>query len=261
MSAEKIVKQIELIRQKMGRGSRYDGYSLLYGGVKEEFHSDVNYLLSLYGEFLGTVKARHKEYLNELNKIDDTITDYFQTLLKTSDDETCFKLVNLGSGKISELLSFVNSLEQSPPEEKVSKASYDKLLIEKEDLKRTVEIMVQYKGLPELNNLLETAKDNAIPLDEYWVLALCASNLIEAVVNKKLEKLGEKAEGNFEDRYKKLCKVIKEREGREISQLLPSAVYKVRNKLDHASDSNRVTPKEAKGISKMVIEFINEVFQ
>jgi hypothetical protein len=143
----------------------------------------------------------------------------------------------------------------------ISKASYDKLLVEKENLKRTVEIMVQYKGLPELNNLLETAKNNALPLDEYWVLALCASNLIEAVVNKKLEKLGEKAEGNFEDRCKKLCKIIKEKEGRDISQLLPSAVYKVRNKLDHSSDSNRVTPKEAKDISKMVIEFINEIFQ
>jgi hypothetical protein len=44
-------------------------------------------------------------------------------------------------------------------------------------------------------------------------------------------------------------------------QILPSAIYKVRNKLDHSSDSNRVTPKEAKDISKMVIELMNEVFQ
>jgi hypothetical protein len=42
--------------------------------------------------------------------------------------------------------------------------------------------------------------------------------------------------------------------------LLPSAVYKVRNKLDHASDANRVTPKEATDISKMVIDFMNEIF-
>ena len=133
--------------------------------------------------------------------------------------------------------------------------------MEKDELKKTVEIMVQYKGLPELNTLLETAKDNSLPLDEYWVLALCSSNLIEAVVNRKLDKLGEKADGNFEERYKKLCKAIKEKEGRDISQILPSAIYKVRNKLDHSSDSNRVTPKEAKDISKMVIEFMNEVLQ
>lgn len=260
MSAEEIIKQIRLIRQKMARGVHYDGYSS-FGSVTADFHSDVNYLLSLYGEFLGTAKAKHNEYLNELNKMDNIITEYFQALLSVSEDEHCFKLVNLGSGKISELLSFVNSLEKSPTEEKVSKVSYDKLVIEKEELRRTVEIMVQYKGLPELNNLLETAKNNALPLDEYWVLALCSSNLVEAVVNKKLEKLGEKADGNFEERYKKLCRVIKEKEGRDISQILPSAIYKVRNKLDHSSDSNRVTPKEAKDISKMVIEFMNEVFQ
>lgn len=188
MSAEEIIKQIRLIRQKMARGVHYDGYSS-FGSVTADFHSDVNYLLSLYGEFLGTAKAKHNEYLNELNKMDNIITEYFQALLSVSEDEHCFKLVNLGSGKISELLSFVNSLEKSPTEEKVSKVSYDKLVIEKEELRRTVEIMVQYKGLPELNNLLETAKNNALPLDEYWVLALCSSNLVEAVVNKKLVNL------------------------------------------------------------------------
>ena len=85
--------------------------------------------------------------------------------------------------------------------------------------------------------------------------------LTEAVVNKKLEQLKEKAEVNFEERYKRLFKIIKEKEGRVISQLLPSAVYKVRNKLDYSSDSNTVTPKEAREIGRMVIDFMNEVFQ
>jgi hypothetical protein len=107
---------------------------------------------------------------------------------------------------------------------------------------------------------MEIAKNNSLLLDEFWVLALCSSNLIEAVVNKKLEQLGEKADGNFEERYKRLCKVIKEKEVKDIFQLLPSAVYKVRNKLDHSSDSNTVTPKESREISRMVIDFMNEVF-
>ena len=55
--------------------------------------------------------------------------------------------------------------------------------------------------------------------------------------------------------------MIKGKEGRDISQLLPSAVYKVRTKLDHSSDSNTVTPKEAREISRMVVNFMNEVFQ
>lgn len=108
--------------------------------------------------------------------------------------------------------------------------------------------------------MLETAKNVSLPLDEYWALALCSSNLIEALVNKKLEKLGKKTDGNFEEKYQKLCRVIKEKEGRDISQILPSAIYNVRNELDHSSDSKRVIPKEAKDISKMVIDFMNEVF-
>jgi len=131
---------------------------------------------------------------------------------------------------------------------------------EKKRILKKLGIMVQYKCLPELNTLMEIAKNNSLLLDEFWVLALCSSNLIEAVVNKKLEQLGEKADGNFEERYKRLCKVIKEKEVKDIFQLLPSAVYKVRNKLDHSSDSNTVTPKESREISRMVIDFMNEVF-
>jgi len=55
--------------------------------------------------------------------------------------------------------------------------------------------------------------------------------------------------------------VIKEKEGKDISQLLPLALYDgIRNKLDHASESNRVTPKEAQDISEWVIKFMKEIF-
>lgn len=122
--------------------------------------------------------------------------------------------------------------------------------------------MVRFKGLPELNELLETSRNVGLPTDEHWVLALCSANLIEAIVNKKLEELDESTEGNFEKRYKRLAQAIKKKEHRDISQLLPLAIYKgIRNKLDHASHSNRVTPKEAKDISKIVKDLINEVFK
>ena len=178
----------------------------------------------------GNAKAKHPEYLNQLSSLDLEVKDYFGAIaIAAARGVTllfCGMLVNSAMGKISEIASSRTSLDSSPMQEKVSKTAYDKLMLEKEELKKTVEIMVQYKGLPELNTLMETAKNYSIAIDEYWVLALCSSNLIEAVVNKKLEKLGEKADGNFEDRYKRLCKVIKEKEGRDISQILPSAIYR-----------------------------------
>jgi len=260
MSAEDITKKMKEIQGRIGSTNAFAYRNI--GRVSSLFLSDTNQLHQMYGKFVGKAKAEHPDYFNEIASLDNQIIEYFQLLLKAVErtPEVCFSLINLASGKISELISFVSTLEAMPPEEKVSRLDYDKLLRERNELKNTVEIMVQYKGLPELNTLMETAKNNSLPLDEYWVLALCSSNLIEAVVNKKLEQLGEKAEGNFEDRYKKLCKVIKEKEGRDISQLLPSAVYKVRNKLDHSSESNTVTPKEAREISKVVTDFMNEVF-
>jgi hypothetical protein len=144
---------------------------------------------------------------NQITSLDNQIIEYFQFISKFIEKpEIGFTLINLASGKISELISFISTIDTMPPVEKVSKSSYDKILSERDELKKTVEIMVQYKGLPELNTLMETAKNNSLPLDEYWVLALCSSNLIEAVVNKKLDQLKQKAEGNFEERYKKLCK-------------------------------------------------------
>ena len=68
----------------------------------------------------------------------------------------------------------------------------------------------------------------------------------------------------YYDRHGDISRAIPSFSSQKLSskmQILPSAIYKVRNKLDHSSDSNRVTPKEAKDISKMVIELMNEVFQ
>jgi hypothetical protein len=261
MSAAEIKELINTIRKNIAKPYGYRRSSIEEGyAITEDFLHDINLLQQTYGAFIGKSKANHREVYNELTVFDNYIVNCFESLVKSSNAEFCFKVVGLATGKISELISFTDALDIMPPEEKISKSKYENLLKERDELKKTIDIMVQYKGLPELNTLMETAKNNSLPLDEYWVLALCSSNLIEAVVNKKLELLGEKAEGNFEDRYKKLCKVIKEKEGKDIFQLLPSAVYKVRNKLDHSSESNTVTPKEAKEISRMVIDFMNTVF-
>lgn len=257
MSAENLRKQMQKIQDEMDDDYHYIEYTTL----TPLFLKDTNQLHQIYGEFVGKAKAIHPEERNQITSLDNEITQYFNLINKFIDEpKRGLTLISSASGKISELISYINALESKPPQENVSKSSYDKLLNQRNELKKTIEIMVQYKGLPELNTLMETAKNHSLPLDEYWVLALCSSNLIEAVVNKKLEQLKEKTDGNFEERYKKLCKVIKEKEGRDISQLLPSAIYKVRNKLDH-SDFNIITPKEAKDINKMVIDFMNEVFQ
>jgi hypothetical protein len=218
MSAGNIRVQINRIRANM---LKYDYYSELNVGtvtyeVTEKFLSDLNLLQQIYGEFVGKAKARHQEYLEELSLVDDGISECFAGLLKSSSSEVCFKLVNLAVGKISELISFVETLDTTPPEEKVSKEAFDKLAKEKEELRKTAEFLVRYKGLPELNTLIDSAKRIGLPVDEHWVLALCSSNLIEAVVNRKLEKLAEKAEGSFRARYQKLCKIIMEKERRDI---------------------------------------------
>ena len=262
-SKDQILQQATKIRDGMKTTLLYSSFSTYHSRweVSSRFLSDVNLLNQLYGLLIGRIKARHLE-LDELRSMDDYITQCFVKLLESADADFSFKLVNIAIGKIFELFSYINVIESIPPEQKVSKASYDKLEREKEELEKTNKFLVKYKGLPELHTLMEESNKSGISIDENWVLALCASNLIEAVVNKKLEALNEKIEGSFKQKYKKLCSVIKEKEGKKISQLHPLALYDgIRNKLDHASDSNRVTSKEAKDISKIVIEFMEEVFE
>jgi len=232
------------------------------GVLPTTFMGQITLLQRLYGEYLGRAKAENPELSSELTAMDKVITEYFQDFARAFNPEDCLKKISIAIGKISELVSFVETSKSNPPKLNVSKEAYDALLREKKEMEKTAEFLFKHGNFPEVSALLETAKDIGLPVDEPWVLALCSSNLIEAVVNRKLEKLGEKAEGSFRARYQKLCKIIKEKEGRDIQQLLPIALYEgIRNKLDHASDSNRVTPKEAKDISKMVTEFMNEIFQ
>jgi len=116
-------------------------------------------------------------------------------------------------------------------------------------------------ALPELGELLDKAKATGLLVGENWVLALCSVNLIESLVNKKLEQLKESTDGSFDIRYKRLISAIKAKEKRDIQQLLPLALYNViRNKLDHASHTSKVTSKEAKEISNIVISILKDLF-
>ena len=260
MSTEEVRGQINKVQNEM---TSLSSTTVRYGEgvvITEHFLQQVSLLLSKYGTLVGNAKATYPEYLEEIDQIDEIIRGYLEYLMKSRQSDHCFKLVNLAVGKISEFVSFVERLKAIPPKEKVSRVAYEKAVRENETLRKTIEIMVKYKGLPELNDLLETARNSGLSTDENWVLALCSVNLIESVVNKKLDDLGESTKGNFESRYERLRKVIKEKEQRDIQQLLPIALYKViRNKLDHASHVNRVTPEEAKDICKIVVSLMAEL--
>jgi hypothetical protein len=258
-----LTEALEKQLKKMHDGiDDYPGYGASCASLTPFFYRDLNELQQIYGNFIGKAKATYPNENNYLTTLDTEIIDYLTTIANVYNvPKKAFSLLNLASGRISELIAYVNTLASRPPIETIPKSVYAKALNEKEELRKTIDIMVQYKGLPELNTLMESAKNHSLPLDEYWVLALCATNLIEAVVNKKLKQLGEKDDGNFEERYKRLCEVIKQKEGRDIHQILPSAIYKVRNKLDHCSDSTTVTPNEAKEISQLVMGFMNQVLK
>ena len=256
MPASAVREQIKKLQKQMDESRRGHGYSVSRCVILE-----VNNLLDAYGTFLGEAKARHRDYLEELEDLDNHVEAYFVSFAKHTDAGFCHSVIALAVQKISELLSFVEKLD-SIPEEKVSRKLYEKLLEENKANEKVIEILSKVRGIPELNELLEKSKRVGIEIDESWALALCSVNLIEAGVNRKLEELKETTEGSFAKRYERLKSAIKTKEHRDIQQLLPMALYKgIRNKLDHASHANRVTSKEANEIKKIVIDILDDLFQ
>jgi len=253
MSASEVKKRIEKLQSEMDSCGHFTY-------VADDVIMGVNYLLDAYGKFLGEAKAKHRDYLEELEVLDRQAEVYFASLIKGTSSRFCHSVIALGVRKISEVLSFVERLN-AVSEEKVSKRLYKKLRKENEANKKVIEILSRVRGIPELNELLEKARGVGIEIDEGWALALCSVNLIEAGVNQKLKELEESTKGSFATRYKRLISVIKTKEHRDIQQLLPTALYDVRNKLDHASHANRVTSREANEIKKIVINILDDLFQ
>ena len=163
MSVGNVRVQINNIRKNMTASFMY--YDL-NSRINERFLRDILLLQQAYGEFLGNAKAKHQEYWKQISELDNNITDCFAELTAPSHYTRCFSITNLAVGKISEMLSFVETLESTPAEDKVSKAAYDKLLREKEAAEKTAKFLVQYKGLPELHVLIENAKTVGISIDE-----------------------------------------------------------------------------------------------
>jgi hypothetical protein len=229
--------------------------------VTQRFLSEISNLMQYYGNYVGKAKAEHYDYKEEIDKIDGNIKSYFEHMLESPVSDYCFKLTGLMINKISEQISFIENIGKVNIERSISNKLYQELTKERDSLKEINEFLVKHNGLPELNKLLEQSKNIGLPTDEYWVLALCSLNLMEAIVNKKLEILGEKFDGNFKDKYNRLCDSIKKKEQKDISKIMPFALYdSIRNKLDHASNVNKVTPNEAIQINVIVNDLINQLF-
>ena len=129
MTVEEIRAQIKRIQNLI---DDYDSYSFdrILGDyrVTPKFMNAVSLLFSKYGSFVGEVKAKYPEYLEEIEKIDKLIGSYFEYLTRSSKRDYSFKLVTLAIGKISELISLIETIETHPPKEKVSKAAYERLI-------------------------------------------------------------------------------------------------------------------------------------
>lgn len=119
MSAKEVKGQIVRVQESMT-----DSYSTTFEMITSQteitpkFLKGVSVLLEKFGQFVGEAKAKHSDYLEEISNMEERIREYFEYLTKSSNSKYCFKLVNLGIGKMSELLSFVEGLEASPPKKR-----------------------------------------------------------------------------------------------------------------------------------------------
>jgi len=226
----------------------------------------MNDLLRAYGAFLGEGKAKYPTHAQVLDKMDAEARSYFQGALDEKvnpgyrADRYC-SLITLGAQKISEIVGYIRTLDKILPKDTIQKELYDKLLEENKQQKTLIKMLVESRGPSQLNELLERSRTIGIKVDDYWVVAVCAVNLVEALMNKKLIDLGESTEGDFTQRLERVVSSIKRKENREIQRMLPESLYKgVRQKLDHASHKYRPTPAEADNIVKTVIGFLDELF-
>jgi len=226
-------------------------------------------LLEEFGSVLGKAKVDYPAYSDQLDRLDEDARSYFQSIPKERFAGTLMKLTvqdyaqvcSLGVQKVSEAISVVDRLNNPPEGMTVPKQEYDRLASENRIQKQVIKILSESRGYPNLAELVRISRSCGIQIDENWVLAVCAVNLIEAAVNRKLEDLKEPTEGTFSVRLERLASSIKKLEGRDIQQMLPTAIYdKIRSKLDHGSHRYRLTEAEAENIYRNVASFLKELF-
>ena len=103
-----------------------------------------------------------------------------------------------------------------------------------------------------------------LQVDDNWIRASIALNLVEPAIKKKLEELGVKlpAQTKFGEIYSQLLQILKEKENRELKpQLLtPKHFYEMRSQIDHWGHKYAGLSKEqADGIVELVTEFIADI--
>ncbi|MGD0644313.1 MAG: hypothetical protein ABSA75_05345 [Candidatus Bathyarchaeia archaeon] len=115
-------------------------------------------------KFIGKLKATNGQS-KQVQANDTYICDCFEGLLKTNNPEACFKIVKLAIGKISDAISFAETLDRIP-KDVVPKSSFDALLIEKEHFEKTAKFLAQCRGIPELNSLINSSRTIGLLIDE-----------------------------------------------------------------------------------------------
>jgi len=263
MSTTSVRIRIEQFKQAMNKNADEDTVVKYY-----TVHA-LEELLEEFGSVLGRAKVDHPMYSDVLSKIDEDARSYFQSIPKEEfagvsmmpQIQDYAQVCSLGIQKVLEATAIVERLDNPPEGTTVSKKEYEKLARENETQKQVIKILSESRGYPDILELLRLSQFCGIQIDENWVLAVCAVNLIEAAVNKKLEDLKQKADDEFAKRLRRLASVIKEREDRDIQQMLPETFYQgIRSKLDHASHKYHPTKAEAESIYKIVASFLKELF-
>lgn len=121
------------------------------------------------------------------------------------------------------------------------------------------------KQSEETRPLRDLIKDfEKLGVDDNWIRASIALNLVEPVIKKKLEELGLELpeQTKFSEIYEQLQQVLKEKENRELKfQLLtPKHFYDMRSRIDHWGHKyTGLTKKQADNIVDLVTEFLSDV--
>jgi len=270
LSTRELGESIERLKSEMSKFSPYVrvghiGSPIRYGPKTEVDKSvvlAVSDLLEKYGSFMGMAKTKYLSHIDKLEKINEKISDQFSYLygVKNRNWRNYFSIVSIGIQKISEVIAYVKELESVLSKETVPKLQYDQAIEKIENRKRVIEILAKSRGLPLLNDLIQKSQTSGMDIDENWAVTICAVNLIEAAVNKKLEDFRESTEGKFNKKLDRLTKIIKEKEGRNIQKLIPRALKTVRDKLDHASHKYKPVSIETTTFVEQALSFLDNLF-
>lgn len=197
----------------------------------------------------------YQSYEVKLKKL-DTVFDYIKRLIKTAEERAQRERAQAPETRVRGYEVELGKIKQ----ENVTLKADKKLLTEQLTvMQKSLTKILEGKPFSRLFDLLEKARP--LKIDENWVSAICALNLLEISVNKKLEDLGNSTEGSFNTRYERLTAACKAKEKRDIRRLLPTPLYNARSKMDHAGHKYKPTPQETEMIVKYVSDFISELFR